>query len=87
MLPPIVINQHAREAMMLRRVSMDEILAVLRTPEVTDTDRFGNTRYFRDKICVVTKRAANGKKIFVKTVLYRYGDQWTDKDVRTRDLK
>lgn len=82
---PLVITQHARQAMMLRRVSMDEILQTIKTPETTDTDRDRNKRYFRDRLCVVT--ATDGRKIYVKTVLFRYGDKWTDKDVRERDLK
>lgn len=81
----LVISDHARKAMMLRRVSMDEILRILATPEVTDTDSHGVTRYFRDRLCVVTQR--HGRRTIVKTVLYRYGDTWTDEDVRKRPLK
>ena len=80
-----IISDHARRAMMLRRVSMDEILEVLNTPEVTDTNDHGEKRYFRDRLCVVTQ--AHGYRTIVKTVLYRYGDKWTDEDVRNRDLK
>ena len=80
-----VISDHARRAMMLRRVSMDEILEVLNTPEVTDTKNHGEKRYFCDRLCVVTQ--THGYRAIVKTVLYRYGDKWTDEDVRNRDLK
>lgn len=80
----IVISDHARKAMMLRRVSMDEVLRVLNTPEVTDRSGHGEKRYFRDRLCVVTQ--SHGPRTIVKTVLYRYGDKWTDEDVRNRDL-
>ena len=82
---PFILTNHARQAMMLRRVSMDDVLQVLAQPEVTDRNREGDKRFFRDRLCVVT--TVENRKLIVKTVLYRYGDKWTDKDVRERDLK
>lgn len=79
---PLILTTHARQAMQMRRVSMDEVLKVISSPETTDKDREGNKRYFRDKLCVVTRDGFHN--ITVKTVLFRYGDTWTDKDVRAR---
>lgn len=82
---PIVIKDHAREAMQLRRISKDEVMEAIRNPETTDRDASGSKRYFRGKICVVTRDS--GFRTYVRTVLYRYGDQWTDSDVRQRDFQ
>jgi hypothetical protein len=64
---------------------MDEVLQVLSTPEVTDTDSHGQKRFFRDNLCVVA--VVEQRKLIIKTVLYRYGDTWTDQDIRSRDLR
>lgn len=81
---PLVITDHARHAMQLRRVSKDEVLEILAHPEVTDRDSQGSKRYFKDRLCVVTHDGPF--KTTVKTVLYRYGDTWTDEDVRQRTI-
>lgn len=80
---PLVITTHAREAMMQRRINMDDVLKTLNQPEVTDLDGNRNKRYFRGQICVVVKEEAS--KRIVKTVLFRIADKWTDQDVRTRN--
>ena len=49
---PLLIARHAREAMM-RRVDMDAVIETLQHPEVTDTDKERNKRFFRGQICVV----------------------------------
>ncbi len=79
---PLVITTHAREAMMLRRVNIHEVIDILHHPEVTDKDTEGNKRYFKGRLCVVTREEKS--RIRVKTVLYRYGKTWTDQDVRNR---
>lgn len=79
---PLVITKHAREAMMMRRVSMDDVLDTLHRPEVTDKDHNNNKRYFRGQICVVTMERS--REVTVKTVLFRIADVWTDKDIRLR---
>lgn len=50
---PLLITRHAREAMMMRRVDMDAVIETLQHPEVTDTDKERNKRFFRGQICVV----------------------------------
>lgn len=81
---PLIITDHARKAMMLRRVSIDDVLKIIHNPEVTDkTVREDTKRYFRGRLCVVT-RLNDRNAIVVKTVLYRYGETWTDSDVRNR---
>jgi hypothetical protein len=80
---PLIVTDHARKAMMLRRVSIDEVLKIISDPEVTDKSSLGITRYFRGRLCVVTRKD-DRNAIVVKTVLYRYGQTWTDEDVRNR---
>lgn len=80
---PLIITSHARNAMMLRRVSIDEVLKIILHPEITDRSHRGVVRYFRGHICVVTADN-NPRATVVKTVLYRYGDLWTDEEVRNR---
>jgi hypothetical protein len=82
---PVVITDHARQAMNLRRISKDEVIQAVTSPEITDMNVNGEKRFFRGQICVVT--VAGRLHFTVKTVLFRYGDQWTDKDVRERDLR
>lgn len=79
---PLVITQHARNAMMLRRVDIHEVIDIIHSPEVTDRDTEGNKRYFKGRLCVVTRDEKF--RLRVKTVLYRYGEKWTDEDVRNR---
>lgn len=79
---PLVITRHAREAMMMRRVSMDDVIETIQHPEVTDKSHNNQKRYFRGQICVVTMDGY--RNVTVKTVLFRIADTWTDKDVRLR---
>lgn len=81
---PLEITDHARHAMQLRRVSKDEVLEIIANPEVTDRKSDGSKRYFKDRLCVVTRERSF--KIVILTVLYRYGDKWTDEDVRKRTI-
>ncbi len=80
---PLVITDHARYAMQLRRVSKDEVIEILANPEVTDMGNHGIKRYFRGRLCVVTLEERD--RLIIKTVLYRYADRWTDEDVRRRN--
>lgn len=82
---PLVITRHARNAMMMRRIDMDAVIETLKSPEVTDTDKERNKRFFRGQICVVVTEQHN--RLIVKTVLFRIADKWTDQDVRMRDTK
>ena len=82
---PLIITRHAREAMMMRRISMDAIIETLQYPEVTDTDKERNKRFFRGQICVVVVEERD--RLIVKTVLFRIADKWTDQDVRLRPHK
>lgn len=79
---PLVITEHARMAMMLRRVDIHEVLDIIKNPETTDRDSEGNKRFFKGRLCVVTRDEK--ARLRVKTVLYRYGERWTDEDVRNR---
>lgn len=79
---PLVITDHARKAMMLRRVNINEVIDIIHHPEVTDKDHEGNKRFFKGRLCVVTRESEY--RVRVKTVLYRYGEKWTDQDVRNR---
>ena len=79
---PLVITQHARHAMMLRRVTIDEILEIVRSPEVTDGGSGRPKRFFKGRLCVVAK--VERDRTVVVTVLYRYGERWVDDDVRHR---
>lgn len=78
---PIKISDHARRKMMLRRVSIDDVLEARQFPQLTDFK--GNTRryYLRD-LCVVV--AEDRKFDTVKTVLFRVAGRWTDEDMRNR---
>ena len=79
---PLFITDHARKAMMQRRVSMDDILKIISDYETMDKNRNGISRFFKQDLCVVLQD--DPKKYIVKTVLYRFGNQWTDEDVRKR---
>ena len=82
---PLIITRHAREAMMMRRINIDAVIDTLQHPEVTDTDRDRNKRFFREQICVVVVEERD--RLIVKTVLFRIADKWTDTDVRLRPNK
>ena len=82
---PLLITRHAREAMMMRRINMDAVIETLQHPEVTDTDKERNKRFFRGQICVVVVEERD--RLIVKTVLFRIADKWTDQDVRLRPTK
>ena len=82
---PVLITNHAREAMQLRRISKDEVFAAVNRPETTDKSASGEKRFFRGNVCVVTFES--DRHFTIKTVLYRYGEQWTDQDVRARDFR
>lgn len=82
---PLVITRHARNAMMMRRIDMDAVIETLKSPEVTDTDKERNKRFFRGQVCVVV--AEQSDRLIVKTVLFRIADKWTDQDVRLRPNK
>ena len=79
---PIVIPTHARNAMMARRVTIDEVLDIMSHPDTTNKDKEGNTRFFLNNLCVVAKEQRD--RYIIKTVLLRIGLVWTDLDARNR---
>lgn len=78
---PLRISDHARHKMMLRRVSIDEVLEIRQFPQFTDL-KGNNKRYYLKDLCVVV---AEGPHVdTVKTVLFRVAGRWTDDDIRNR---
>ena len=78
---PLRISDHARRKMMLRRVSIDDILKVRQFPQFTDL-KGNNRRYYLENLCVVV--AEDRHVDTVKTVLFRVNGRWTDEDMRNR---
>jgi hypothetical protein len=78
---PIKISDHARRKMMLRRVSIDDILEIRQFPQCTDL-KGNNRRYYLRDLCIVV--AEDRHSDTVKTVLFRVDGKWTDEDVRNR---
>lgn len=80
---PLFITDHARNAMMQRRISIDDVILTISDYETMDRNRNGTARYFRGDLCIVV--VEESKRRVIKTVLYRFGNQWTDEEVRRRN--
>lgn len=81
----LYITTHARQAMMQRRVSIDDVLEVIQRPEVTNKGTDGIVRYFRKDLCVVTR--PEPRNIVILTALLRSEVQWDNKTARNRPTR
>lgn len=80
-LSTLKVTGHARTAMRDRDVRPEEVIAVLREPEVVEAHE-GRERYVRRGLVAVV--AWEGPVPVLVTVLLREGRQWTDSDARRR---
>lgn len=78
---PLGFSDHAREAMNARRVSREEVLDIVRHPEIVEPSG-RQRRFVKDGLVVVL--GPNGRRWEVVTVLLRQPDQWTNEDARKR---
>lgn len=75
------VTGHARAAMRDRDVRPEEVIAVLRAPEVVEAHE-GRERYVAHGLVAVI--AWEGEVPVLVTVLLREGRQWTNADARRR---
>lgn len=80
-LATLKVTPHARTAMRDRDVRPEEVIAVLREPEIVEQHE-GRERYVRRGLVAVV--AWDGAVPVLVTVLLREGRQWTDGDARRR---
>lgn len=77
----IGLTDHARAAMKNRKVSFDQLVDIIKTPDIIEPHK-GNERYVKGDLCVVVAR--QGSRRIVITILLRHQDKWTDDDVANR---
>lgn len=78
----MILTTHARETMRRRGITMDEALAVVHRPELTECHQ-GRERRVRGNLAAVVVPNEEGHPI-VMTFLFRTQAQWTDAEVAAR---
>lgn len=79
----LTFTRHVREVMSRRDVTVDEVLDVVRHPEVVEPSN-GMQRFVKGDLAVVVATGARPGEFAVVTVLYRVPWRWTDADMRAR---
>lgn len=83
----IILSGHAREKMIERGVTFQEIEDVIRYPEIVTPDSYGPGRrkFMRGDITVVVAPGARDPEaLVVVTVLWFKQEQWTSEQMRDR---
>jgi hypothetical protein len=77
----LVPTRHAREVLVRRSVSWDEVVETVASPEVVEPHE-GRTRYTRGPLCAVV--AEDRGSLVLVTVLLRSCSTWSDESARSR---
>lgn len=78
---PVRFTRHALSVMKSRDVTPEEVIEIIRNPDVTEPSE-GQRRYVANGLAVAVDVRYN--PYVVITVLMRNREQWTNENVRTR---
>lgn len=78
----LTVAAHAFKAAAARGVEIEEIVEILRRPEIVEPQDDGRRRFVGKGLALVV--AGTDDRPVLVTVLLRRRDQWTDEDARKR---